>query len=108
MLRFILILSRTFNDIYLNKKAPFINELYAIVYGSGLLYTLANTTTNENFDFPHVGAGVGMRFYNALDVNLIIGFPFVKNYNFGDNAFYGIGLDIPLGEYLEKLGSKNK
>lgn len=96
------------DDVYLNKKAPFINELYGIVYGSGLLYTLANTTTNENFDFPHVGMGVGMRFYNALDVNLILGFPFVKNYNFGDNAFYGIGLDIPLGEYLEKLGSKNK
>lgn len=96
------------DDVYLNKKAPFINEIYSIVYGAGLLYTLANTTTNENFDFPHVGVGVGMRFYNALDVNLIIGFPFVKNYNFGDNAFYGIGLDIPLGEYLEKLGSKNK
>jgi len=96
------------DDVYLNKKAPFINEIYSIIYGSGLLYTLANTTTNENFDFPHVGMGVGMRFYNALDVNLILGFPFVKNYNFGDNAFYGIGLDIPLGEYLEKLGSKNK
>ncbi|MDX6189312.1 hypothetical protein SGQ83_08145 [Flavobacterium sp. Fl-318] len=96
------------DDVYLNKKAPFINEIYSIVYGSGLLYNVANTTTNENFDFPHVGVGVGMRFYNALDVNLILGFPFVKDYNFGDNAFYGFGLDIPLGEYLEKLGSKNK
>jgi|GEM_PF-2893097 len=96
------------DDVYLNKKAPFINELYTVIYGSGLLYTLANTTTDENFDFPHVGVGLGMRFYNALDLNLIVGFPFVKNYNFGDNAFYGIGLDIPLGEYLEKLGSKNK
>ncbi|MBF4466888.1 hypothetical protein [Flavobacterium sp. LC2016-12] len=96
------------DDVYLNKKAPFINEFYGIVYGAGLLYTLANTTTNENFDFPHVGAGLGMRFYNALDVNLIIGFPFVKDANFGDNAFWGIGLDIPLGEYLEKLGTKNK
>jgi hypothetical protein len=96
------------DDVYLNKKAPFINEIYTVIYGSGLLYTLANTTTDENFDFPHVGVGLGMRFYNALDLNLIIGFPFVKNANFGDNAFYGIGLDIPLGEYLEKLGSKNK
>ncbi|TDE51442.1 hypothetical protein [Flavobacterium sp. GT3P67] len=95
------------DDVYLNKKAPFINEFYTIVYGSGLLYSLANTSTNENFDFAHVGVGVGMRFYNALDVNLIIGFPFVKDANFGDNAFLGIGLDIPLGEYLENLGNKN-
>lgn len=95
------------DDVYLNKRAPFVNEFYGIVYGSGLLYSLANTSTNENFDFPHVGLGVGIRFYNALDVNLILGFPFVKGSNFGDNAFCGIGLDIPLGEYLEKLGNKN-
>lgn len=94
------------DDIYLNKKAPFVNQCYVIIYGAGLLYTLANTTTNQNFDFPHVGVGFGMRFYNALDLNLILGFPFVKDSNFGDNAFWGIGLDIPLGEYLEKLGSK--
>lgn len=95
------------DDVYLNKKAPFFNEFYGIIYGSGLLYTLANTSTDENFDFPHVGAGIGVRFYNALDLNVIIGFPFVKDSNFGKNAFWGIGLDIPLGEYLEKLGAKN-
>ena len=95
------------DDIYLNKRAPFVNELYGIIYGSGLLYSLANTSTNENFDFPHVGLGVGLRFYNSLDLNLTLGFPFVKGSNFGDNAFWGIGLDIPLGEYLERLGNKN-
>ncbi len=95
------------NDIYLNKKAPFVNEVYGILYGSGLLYSLANTVTNENFDFPHAGIGTGIRFYNALDINVTLGFPFIKDRNFGDNAFIGIGLDIPLGEYLEKLGRKN-
>lgn len=94
------------DDVYLNKKAPFVNEVYAIMYGSGLLYSLANTTTNENFNFPHAGLGVGVRFYNALDVNLTLGFPFVKHSNFGDHAFWGFGLDIPLGEYLEKIGNK--
>ena len=92
------------NDVYLNKKAPFINNLHAVIYGSGLLYSIANTATSENFDFAHLGIGFGIRFYNALDVNIIVGFPFVKNSHFGDNAFAGIGLDIPLGEYLEKLG----
>lgn len=95
------------DDVYLNKKAPFLNEFYGIIYGSGLLYTLANTSTDKNFDFPHVGGGLGIRFYNALDLNIIVGFPFVKDVSFGKNAFWGIGLDIPLGEYLEKIGNKN-
>ncbi|WP_433763926.1 hypothetical protein [Flavobacterium ginsenosidimutans] len=95
------------DDVYLNKRAPFINEFYTILYGSGLLYTLANTSTDQNFDFPHLGGGVGLRFYNALDFNVIVGLPFVKDRNFGKDAFIGIGLDIPLGEYLEKVGNKN-
>lgn len=93
-------------DIYLSKRAPFINNFYGIIYGSGLLYSLANSSTNKNFNFPHIGIGVGIRFYNALDFNTIIGFPFVKNRNFGSDAFIGIGFDIPLGQYIEKLGKK--
>jgi len=94
------------SDVYLNKRSPFINEWYLTLYGSGLLYSLANTSTNQNFNFAHAGLATGLRFYNALDFNVLIGFPFVKNQRFGSNAFFGLGLDIPLGEYLEKLGSK--
>lgn len=94
------------SDVYLNRRAPFINEWYASLYGSGLLYSLANTATNKNFNFPHVGLSTGFRFYNALDFNVMLGFPFVKNQPFGNNAFFGIGFDVPLGEYLEALGNK--
>jgi len=93
-------------DVNLNKRAPFINEIYMIAYGSGLLYSLANTATDKNFDYAHVGLGFGLRFYNALDVNLVAGFPFIKGGNPYKNAFLGVGLDIPLGEYLEKIGNK--
>nr|WP_294875857.1 hypothetical protein [uncultured Pedobacter sp.] len=95
-------------DVNLNKRAPFINEIYMIAYGSGLLYSLANTATDKNFDYAHAGVGFGLRFYNALDVNLVAGFPFIKGGNPYKNAFLGIGLDIPLGEYLEKIGNKKK
>lgn len=94
------------SDVYLNKKSPFINDWYVAIYGSGLLYSLANTTTNQNFNFAHAGIATGLRFYNSLDFNVVLGFPFVKNRSFPYGAFYGIGLDIPLGEYLEKLGNK--
>lgn len=94
------------NDIYLNKRAPFINEFYTTLYGSGLLYSLANTTTNQNFNFPHAGIAFGLRFYNALDFNLMFGFPIIKDQKFFNNGFIGVGFDIPLGEYLEALGNK--
>ena len=77
-----------------------------MIYGSGLLYSLANTSTNENFDFTHVGIGTGLRFYNSLDVNFTLGFPFVQDRDFGSDVFVGFGFDIPLGEYLEKIGGK--
>lgn len=94
------------NDVHLNTRAPFVNELYAILYGSGLLYSIANTSTDAKFDYPHIGAGFGLRFFNALDLNLIAGFPFIKSQPVFKNTFFGIGLDIPLGEYLEKISKK--
>lgn len=94
------------DDVYLDRRFPFINEMYSVVYCSGLLYSLANTATNEHFDYPHVGVGIGVRFYNALDLNLTLGLPFVENYNFGDLQFLSIGLDIPLSEYLERIGKE--
>lgn len=94
------------DKVYTNNKNPFINKIYCIVYASGLLYTLANTTTNENFDFPHLGIGGGLRFYNALDFNISYALPFIDGQKFGKNGFFSIGLDIPLGEYLERLGKK--
>lgn len=94
------------SDVYLNQRAPFINEWFVTAYGSGLLYSLANTTTNTNFNFPHFGVSTGFRFYNALDFNVMLGLPFVKNEKFGNNGFIGIAFDIPLGEYLEALGNK--
>lgn len=90
-------------DVQINKRSPFVNELYFTLYGSGLLYSVANTSTDSNFDYAHIGASLGMRFYNALDVNFIYGVPFIKREPPFRRAFIGIGLDIPLGEYLEKL-----
>ena len=94
------------DDVLLNKRAPFINDVYYLAYGSGLLYSIANTSTNKSFSYAHFGTGFGLRFYNALDVNATIGLPFIKGKNPFKSAFVGIGFDIPLGEYLEKLGNK--
>ncbi|MBG6129520.1 hypothetical protein IWQ47_001177 [Aquimarina sp. EL_43] len=90
-----------------NELNPFVNQWYLIAYGSGLLYKIADLTTNENFDFPHVGVGTGLRLYNTLDVSITIGFPIIDGKKFGDNGFLGLSLDIPITEYLSAIGSKN-
>ncbi|MEM6722244.1 MAG: hypothetical protein AAF611_23150 [Bacteroidota bacterium] len=95
------------DDIYLSKKSPFINEWYLNLYGSGLLYTLADATTNQNFDYPHVGFGTGIRFYNALDFNINIGIPLSDKLAPLQSPFIGFGFDIPLSEYLTKSKAKN-
>ena len=96
------------DDIYLSDKSPFINEWYVNAYGSGLLYSLANTTTNQNFDYPHIGVGTGLRFYNALDFSGFIGFPLIEGGQPLKDIFIGIGFDIPLSEYLSRFRSKTE
>ena len=96
------------NDIYLSKNDPIFNDVYAILYGSGLLYSLANTSTDSNFDYPHLGLGVGVRFFNSLDANISVGVPLIKESRFFQNKFISIGFDIPLGEYLERLGRNTR
>ncbi|MTE27542.1 hypothetical protein [Winogradskyella ouciana] len=82
---------------------PFVNQIYGLVYGSGLLYNIANLTTDDNFNYPHIGFGIGMRFYNALDVNFIAGLPFIEDEPIGEHIFLGLGFDIPIGEYLKAI-----
>lgn len=94
------------DDIYLSKQSPFINEWYANLYGSGLLYSVANATTNQNFDHPHVGLGTGIRFFNALDFNVNIGIPFGDKIQPFRNMFIGFGFDVPLSEYLTRSRAK--
>ena len=86
-----------------DKQSPFLNEIYLIGYGSGLLYEIADLTTDSSFDAPHVGTGVGFRFFNSLDINATIGFPFFPDRKFGEAPFVGISFDVPIGEYLSAI-----
>jgi len=86
-----------------DKQSPFLNEIYILGYGSGLLYKIADLTTDGSFDAPHVGTGVGFRFFNSLDINATIGFPFLSDEKFGKAPFVGISFDVPIGEYLSAI-----
>lgn len=94
-------------------KEPLVSNIHLLVYGSGILYNITTTSTNKNFNYPIVGSGFGLTFYNALDVNLTIGLPLQSGLNFKQNfaisrSFIGLGFDIQFAEYINHLGKKRK
>lgn len=83
---------------------PFVNDIYLMAYGSGLLYNLVDLKSEEQFNYAIVGAGVGITFFNGLSLNVGYASPLVEG-NL-DNGFLNIGLDIPILEYISAIKNK--
>lgn len=94
-------------------KEPLISNVHILAYGSGILYNLTSTGTNKSFNYPIIGFGAGITFYNALDLNVTIGVPIRDNLSFTQNfalntSFFGLGFDIQFLEYYDRLTEKRK
>lgn len=90
-------------------KEPIISNFHAIVYGTGLLYNLVNTTTNKGFNLPMFGTGIGLTFYNGMDLNVSVGIPILTNQKLSrshDYTFFNVGFDIQFAEYYSRLMKK--
>lgn len=88
-------------------QKPYINDIHLILFGSGLLYNIANTTTSKKqFTYPLAGIGTGITFYNSLDFNLTCSMPFTDKPF--DKLLFGVAFDIKIGEYLEALNKNRK
>ncbi len=99
------ILRYNYSD-YKSQK-PYINDIHLMLYGSGLLYNIANTTTSKkHFNYPLSGIGLGITFYNSLDFNLTCSMPFT-NQPF-NKLLFGVAFDIKIGEYLNALNKNRK
>jgi len=110
--------SYDYGELYANKKVvtgfkskePIVSDVYAVLYGSGLLYNIANTTTSENFDRPIIGAGVGTAFFNSLDFNVFVNFPLMAGESLGESIerrqWFGFSFDIKIGEYITRAREK--
>lgn len=84
-----------------------ISDAHLIIYGSGLLYNIANLKSNDNFNYAIVGTGLGLTFFNGLSANIGIACPFTdKRFN-KDNMYFNFGLDIPIIDYIAALTKKN-
>lgn len=90
---------------------PILSNVHLLAYGSGVLYNLANTGTTKDFNSPLVGAGIGLTFFNGLDINASIGTAVVSNKPFLDKSvpfYFNLGMDIQFVEYIDRLNQKRK
>jgi len=88
---------------------PIISNWHMVVYGSGLLYNLANIKTSKKFNSPIIALGSGLTFFNALDFNVSAGIPLFSNKDLKDSfdhPFLNIGFDIQFSEYYDRLREK--
>lgn len=93
---------------FIQKREPFVSDMHFILYGSGLLYNLANAKTNQNFDGSLIGTSLGISFFNGLDFNAGIAFPIGKGGFEGENVMFNIGFDIKITEYIQGVREKRR
>jgi hypothetical protein len=90
-------------------KDPFISNVYANAFASGLLYTIADLRTDKTFDYPVVGAGAGLTWFNGLESNICYVAPIIGGATLQENidaGFWSLALDIPLFEYIKAAREK--
>ena len=93
---------------FVHQKQPFVSDIHLILYGSGLLYNLANAKTNKNFDGSIIGTSAGVSFFNGLDFNLGVAFPIVNRGFVYEDIMFNIGFDIKITEYIQGVREKRR
>ncbi len=116
--------NRKIGDVYKNRYGvtyektasptqPLIDNLYVLLYGSGILYNITNMGTNKDFNYPIIGLGAGVTLYNSLDINFTWGFPIDNQLTFSNNfkgnrSYIGFGVDIQFLDYFNRLSRNIK
>ncbi len=92
-------------------KEPLISDIHVLAYGTGLLYNLTNTGTTKGFNSPMLAAGLGITFFNDLDLNISYGKPLIGNVSYFSKqnpSFFNVGFDIQFIEYFDRLNKKRQ
>jgi len=90
---------------------PIVSNFHVLLYGSGILYNITNTTTNNEFTYPLIGGGLGLTFFNGLDFNITASTPVLNKSNENGNInpwLFSAGFDIQFTEYITQLNKKRK
>lgn len=86
---------------------PLINDFYLHLFGSGILYNVVNLKSKDNFDFAIIGAGLGITFFNDMELNISYSIPIIENSLSSENSMINLGFDIPIFEYITAFRKKN-
>lgn len=94
-------------------KKPLLNNIYWSFYGSGLIYNIVDLRSENDFKYPLVGTGLGVEFFNGMDVNISLCVPVVPKAHFIEDClvnrgFINVGFDIPIFDYIRALRNKGK
>ncbi|MGB0883416.1 MAG: hypothetical protein ACPGTG_01730, partial [Flavobacteriales bacterium] len=92
----------------LRSKTPLVSDVYGLVYGSGILYNITNTSTSNNLEGSMFGASLGIAFFNDFDVNLGISTLSGAGKRFGNNHILNFSLDLKFFEYIDNLRKKRE
>ena len=90
---------------------PIVSNVHLLLFGSGLLYNIINTTTQNEFSAPLLGGGLGVSFFNGLDFNVTAATPVSENFKTINNKrawLFSIGFDIQFTEYLSRYNKKRR
>lgn len=89
-------------------KDPLINNIYGMFYASGIIYNVVDLKSEDNFNFAMVGTGLGVTFFNDLELNISYSVPLIKDESLFENGMVNLGFDIPIFEYLRASRNRNK
>ncbi|MEQ8552268.1 MAG: hypothetical protein RIC06_17260 [Cyclobacteriaceae bacterium] len=97
---------RSYHQQLRKTQKPFVNDLYVLAYASGLLYQIEALKTSSEFNSPIIGMGIGMSFFNNLDLNVNYAYP--TNAEVFNDGFWNVSFDIKITEYLSELSKKRR
>ena len=86
--------------------APLINNVYGMIYASGIVYNVVDLKSEDNFNFAMLGTGLGITFFNDLEMNISYSVPLIKGENAFENGMINLGFDIPIFEYIKASRKK--
>lgn len=80
-----------------------ISDYYISVYGSGILYNIVNTKSDDKFKYALVGSSIGITFFNGLSLSAGLACPYTDKQFKAQNLFVNFGIDIPIIDYISAL-----
>lgn len=80
-----------------------LDDVFLDIHTGGLLYNVVNLTTEENFSFPFVGGGLGVRSFNGLTFSGSLNAPFTGHTFRKENLFVMFSVDVPIIDYIRAL-----